>query len=171
MKLIRGGGAIAFSLRVIILLPLLALLSITSWFRAGVERPLIGLNAEISRSILGALGTPTRRDGDHLHAAGFSVEIVSGCTGLFVFLILLAATLAFPASWRARVIGLAGGAVLIFVLNQVRIVSLFLVGAKAPRFFEDLHLFVWQGAIIVLVAYYWYAWASRALPSGKSAEA
>jgi exosortase H (IPTLxxWG-CTERM-specific) len=171
VKLLRGGGAVGFSVRALTLLAVLTLLTITSWFRAGIEGPLISINADVSRWILTALGTPTLRDGQHLHAAGFSVEVVSGCTGLFVFIILLAAVLAFPASWRMKAAGLAWGAALIFVLNQLRIVTLFLAGARAPWLFEDLHLFVWQGAIVVLIAFYWYAWASRALPAGRPAQA
>ena len=34
------------------------------------------------------------------------------------------------------------------------------------EYFESVHLYVWQGFLIIAVGFYWYAWAAKnALPA------
>ena len=76
-------------------------------------------------------------------------------------LIFLAAVLAFPAPWRARLVGLAVGAVAIQAVNLVRVVALYLTGAYFPAWFDASHTVVWQTVVILFSVLLWILWANR----------
>lgn len=163
----------AFCLRLLLLIPFFTVVTLTTPFKNAVEEPLIRFSAWLSHVILSFLGAETNLSGRFISSTstGNTIEVVSGCTGLFVFVLLLSAVLAFPARWSHRIKGLLLGAALLLCLNQARIVSLFLVHGHFPHLFDDLHLFVWQGIIIVVVTFYWYAWATRSPTGTDAAEA
>jgi exosortase/archaeosortase family protein len=80
-------------------------------------------------------------------------------------LILLASIVAFPASMKARAIGLALGALAIQLLNAIRIITLYLLGAYQPRLFDLFHTAVWQIAIILAAIGFFLLWSSRVAPA------
>ena len=90
--------------------------------------------------------------------SGFGVTIEAGCNGVEAMLVLLAGILAYPASWRARVAGLAVGAIAIQALNLVRIISLFYLGQWNYAWFEWAHLYVWQALIMLDALVVWLLW-------------
>src|SRR5262245_49617242 len=72
----------------------------------------------------GLLGQHVERVGSSISAAGTSIEIVSDCSPHMPFLIYAAVILAFPSTWRQRLLGLVFGAVVIHLFNTLRIMSL-----------------------------------------------
>lgn len=98
---------------------------------------------------------------------GFGVSIEPGCNGVEAVLVLCAALVAFPASWRQRLYGLLVGFVAIQVLNVVRVISLFYLGQWSRPAFDFAHLYLWQGLIMldVLVVYLlWLRWVAPRQP-------
>ncbi len=96
---------------------------------------------------------------------GFPVTIIEECTGLYEALLLGAAILAYPTSWRKMLMGFAVGYPLIYVLNIARIVMLMVIGRFYPPAFDFLHIYFWQVTMIltvVLVLYVWVRWVVRA---------
>ena len=61
--------------------------------------------------------------------SGFGVSIEPGCNGIEACIVLFAAVIAFPSTWRHKLVGLAAGFVAVQGLNVVRVISLFLPGA------------------------------------------
>jgi exosortase H (IPTLxxWG-CTERM-specific) len=96
-------------------------------------------------------------------ANGFAVSIEAGCNGVEATLVLAAAMLAFPASWRKKGMGLAAGIIAVQGLNIVRVVSLFYLGQWNFSVFEWAHLYVWQALIMLDVLIVWLVWV-RLLP-------
>lgn len=96
-------------------------------------------------------------------ANGFAVSIEAGCNGIEAALVLIAAMLAFPATWKQRAIGIAAGLAAVQALNVVRVVSLFYLGQWSPRAFEWSHLYAWQALIMLDVLIVWLVWI-RMLP-------
>lgn len=98
-------------------------------------------------------------------ASGFAVSIEAGCNGVEAGIILLAAILAFPASWTHKLLGIVVGMLTVQFLNIIRIVSLFYLGQWSPKVFEWAHLYVWQAVImldVLVVFLLWLRWqASR----------
>lgn len=98
---------------------------------------------------------------------GFAVSIEAGCNGVEAAIVLIAAVVAFPASWRARIIAICLGFLAIQVMNLARIISLFYLGNWNMDFFTWIHLYLWPALImldvlIVFVVYLRYL--SRTTP-------
>jgi len=94
--------------------------------------------------------------------AGISIE--AGCNGVEACIILAAAVLAYPASLRVRLQGLAAGVIAIQVLNVVRLISLFYLVQWNAAVFNFAHLYLWQTLImldVVAVWLVWLRWATR----------
>ncbi len=99
---------------------------------------------------------------------GFAVSIEAGCNGVEATIVLIAAVVAFPASWRARVMAICLGFLAIQVMNLARIISLFYLGNWNMQFFEWIHLYLWPALIMldVLVVFIVYLrYLSRSEPT------
>lgn len=127
--------------------------------------PFTSVVASVSGTTLRLLGEEITQSGTVLRSSRFAVNIKNGCNGVEAMVILLAAIVAFPAPWRARLIGLALGAVAIQAVNLVRVVALFLTGAYLPRFFDASHTVVWQSLVILAAVVIWLFWAQRVTPA------
>lgn len=122
------------------------------------------LNATVAVSLIN-LVDPTA-DAQALHTEIISsrarVEIMKGCEGSDVVLLAVAALLAFPLPLVRKVMGLLAAALLIYVVNLVRIISLFFALAYRPQWFDLLHGAIWQTLIILLVAAFFLVWTHPA---------
>jgi exosortase H (IPTLxxWG-CTERM-specific) len=135
----------------------------------GVIVPFTAAIARVSASILGLLGQEIRIDGTRVYGASFAVDIENGCNGIEALIIFLAATLSFPASWKARLTGLAFGVVGIQIVNLIRVIALFLTGVYFPSFFDSSHTVVWQTVVILFAVLLWIFWAQRfAVPPSQA---
>ena len=118
----------------------------------------------ISRRISKAFaitGQHVTRVGSSLYAGGEGVSIVSDCSPHAPFLIFAAVVLAFPSTWRQRLLGLAVGAVGIHVFNTVRIIVLMQILIWRPAWFEFAHVYLWQtGTVLMLFVTFalWLRW-------------
>ena len=91
----------------------------------------------------------------------FAFQIVDLCTAVMPMLILTAAILAYPSRLKEKALGIVMGMLVIFVVNQVRLVSLFYIGAYIPGIFETAHLLVWQSLMILLAVGIWLVWVYK----------
>ena len=81
--------------------------------------------------------------------SGFAVSIEAGCNGVEATIVLIAAVLAFPATWRQRLAAIGLGFIAIQSLNLVRIISLFYLGNWNLEFFTWVHLYLWPALIML----------------------
>lgn len=88
------------------------------------------------------------------------VAITIACSGSDAMAVCLGATLAFPASWRQRGMGALGGAMLMAILNTLRIATLFRVSGHQP-WFDVLHLYAWPAVITLALGIYVFSWMHR----------
>jgi exosortase H (IPTLxxWG-CTERM-specific) len=117
--------------------------------------------AHMSAFLLNLLGQKVSVHDTVIGSTRFAVNINNGCNGVEAMLILLASIVAFPASLRARAIGLALGAILIQVVNAIRIVTLFLLGVYHPKIFDMFHTAVWQILVILAAIVFFLIWSAR----------
>jgi exosortase/archaeosortase family protein len=85
------------------------------------------------------------------------VDVTLACSGTDALALCLGAILAYPARWRSRAAGVAGGAALILALNTIRIGTLGRAAAS-PQWFEALHIYVWPAALSVAIAAFVFTW-------------
>jgi exosortase H (IPTLxxWG-CTERM-specific) len=140
-------------------------LELTPWAQAWFVVPWTNSLAAISAGIVKIFDSDVLAQGKVLQSAsnGFAVSIEAGCNGVEATLVLVAAILAFPASWKHKLIGLAAGIVAVQGLNIVRVISLFYLGQWNFNAFEWAHLYVWQALIMLDVMVVWLLWV-RTLP-------
>ena len=92
---------------------------------------------------------------------GYAVSIKSGCNGVEAAMILAAAILAYPAPWLKKLLGMVIGVLAIQVLNVLRIISLYYLGAWSQKALDIAHLYVWPGLIILdalVIFLLWIYW-------------
>jgi exosortase H (IPTLxxWG-CTERM-specific) len=118
--------------------------------------------AVVSGAMLNAVGQGVTVAGTIVTSSFFSVSIQNGCNGLEATIFLIAAVLAFPATWRQRAAGAAIGFALIQLLNLMRVVTLFLLGRYKPELFEVAHLAIWQTIIAGVTIFFFHGWSVRA---------
>lgn len=88
------------------------------------------------------------------------LDIVRGCDGSGVWFLIIAAIFAFPASWRNRALGALLATLLVYAVNQVRIVGLYFVVARQESWFVTVHTLIAPTLIIVIVSAFFLWWAS-----------
>src|SRR5262245_53905475 len=88
-----------------------------------------------------------------------SLQIVLDCAALDALALFGATVLAFPASTRAKALGIAVGFAVISAFNVLRIVLLYLAGMKSPELFDLLHEDVMALVIVLVSVGCFAAWA------------
>jgi exosortase H (IPTLxxWG-CTERM-specific) len=158
---------------VVFLLVLGASFALLAWRPVNdhLVEPFTSLIARASGVTLQAIGQDVTRHGTVLRSPEFAVNIRNGCNGVEAMVILLAAIFAYPAPWKARLLGLGLGALVIQAVNLVRVVGLFLTGAYFPRLFDSSHTLVWQSVVILVALLVWLFWAQRLARGPRPTEA
>lgn len=77
--------------------------------------------------------------GPSILAPDGGINVRNGCEGTEVLFLLIAALLAYPFSWRLRVVGAVAGAGYVFLVNQVRLLALFYSIRSDRSLFNQLH--------------------------------
>jgi exosortase H (IPTLxxWG-CTERM-specific) len=149
-----------FLLRFVVLLALLFVLELTPWVQAWLVIPWTSALATIAAGIVTLFDPNVVATGKILRDStnGFAVAIEAGCNGVEATLVLVAAMVAYPASLRAKLAGLAAGIAAVQGLNVVRVISLFYLGQWNKDVFEWAHLYVWQALIMLDVLVVWLIW-------------
>jgi len=124
---------------------------------ASIQRTL----AVISSGILNLFGQHTDVVGTTVQSGVFGITVVTACTGLFITGLFLIAVMAFPTHWRSKAIGAGIGIGGIFIVNIVRLVSLYFIGVHWPGFLDAAHQLIWQSLLIVIAVALWLLWAGR----------
>lgn len=127
-------------------------------------------HARWSGGVLKALGNDITVSGTLVMSPRFSMQIVRGCDALEPAALFLAAVIAFPVSWRKKLVGALLGVVLIEGTNVIRMVSLYYVGVYWRKYFEMMHMEVWQAGFIVISVTFWAMWALWATRQPKQEE-
>jgi archaeosortase B (VPXXXP-CTERM-specific) len=157
----------------LVFLALLLALSIAFPFLSDEFNPQLTWLMEITASVTGfclnILGLGAAVSGRIVTLPNFSVEVVGECTGLYEMLIFLAAMIAYPASWRKKLIGAGLGIPFLYVINIIRMVVITAVGNWSPETFEFLHLYFWQVAMILIIVATWVLWIEKVVHRERKA--
>ena len=125
-----------------------------------VVDPWTGLVAKASAAIVHFFDPSVISYGRVLQSAktGFGVSIEPGCNGVEATIVLVAAMLAFPSSWKMKFWGIGLGFIAVQFVNLLRVVSLFFLGQWNFKLFEFAHLYMWQALIMLDVLVVWLLW-------------
>lgn len=108
--------------------------------------------------------TSAYADRSRLKAPGGGINILNGCEGTEVLFLLYAALLAAPLAWRARLLGAAAATLLVYVLNQARIIALFFAYRSDTALFDALHGTIAPLLLIAASLLFFLYWLQRYAP-------
>jgi exosortase H (IPTLxxWG-CTERM-specific) len=155
-----------FCLKFFGLLVLLYALSFTPVCRRALDALPAG-NARLASVILNWLGEGTQAAGLTIFSAKYAIAVLPECSATEFLLFFCATVLAFPSRMGRKILGIFVGVAVLLFLNQLRIVSLYYVGAHFPKYFDTTHEELWGilliSAEIVLCAA-WIGWARESEP-------
>ena len=97
---------------------------------------------------------------------GYSIQVEDTCNASNVTVLLWAAILAFPATWKQKIAGLIGGTAMLHAVNLLRIISLFYIGQHRPAWFQFTHLYVWESLIMLVTLAIFWTWVQRTFRVG-----
>lgn len=109
--------------------------------------------------VLRVLGQRVEAAGTLIQSPRFLMDVQNGCNGVEAMLLLVAAILAFPASFRSRLIGLTIASVAIQILNLFRVSCLVWLGEHHRRIFDFFHVTVWQSIVILAAMSMFVLWS------------
>lgn len=117
--------------------------------------------AQITGALLNVLGHSVLVHGNTVGTEAFGISVVTACTGIFMTGLYVLAVIAYSCGWLSKLLGVLVGVGGIFLLNVVRLVTLYYVGIHLPQLFDVAHQLVWQSLMIVFVVLLWLLWAGR----------
>jgi len=123
----------------------------------------------ITASILSILGIASTCQGSIIELFSISLDVKFGCNGLEAVMIYSVAVIAFPASWKKKLIGIASGFAVIQIVNILRIVGLAYSGIHARNLFEYIHIYIAQGMMIAISLGVFFIYLNYAKSTGKVA--
>jgi len=95
--------------------------------------------------------------GSRVVSPAASMNVLFGCDGSDVALLLVAAVLAAPLGWKPRVAGILAGLLFVFSVNQARLLALYCSLLAGGRWFGTLHEVVAPLAVVALVLSFFLA--------------
>ena len=98
---------------------------------------------------------------NRLESPTANLDIVRGCDGSGVVFLLIAAIVALRAPLRRSLLGVISAIALVYVLNQLRIVTLYFVQSRAPAWFTPVHVYFVPTLMILVATIYFAIWAAH----------
>lgn len=168
LNLYRKYPVFFFVFIVAILILLFYLTYRNPWFESHIFTPLVNIYAWLAGQVLLLFGYDVVIYGDIISSSGFSVSVKKGCDAAEPMAIFVAGVLAFPALISRKLVGLGIGLGILFLLNIIRIITLYLTGVHNPDYFESMHLAVWQVAFIAVAVLLWFLWLRSLMQQRKA---
>ena len=117
--------------------------------------------AHLTAMALSVLGEAVRVEGVSLYSPLLNMRIVSECTAITPTIVFTSAVLAFPSKVSAKLKGVFLGTLALYVINLMRVVSLYYIGTHSPEQMEFAHIVVWQAIMVFFAIGLWSLWAAR----------
>lgn len=131
------------------------------WAFGHIIAPYTGWVAFAAITLFGLFGQSVSQTGPVVTVGGTSLSIATGCNGMEALALYFSAVLAFPAGWKQKALGILFGFVGIFIINQIRVIGLFLVAMVKPEILPEAHNYAGQTFVIVMGMACWWYWADR----------
>jgi exosortase family protein XrtM len=97
-------------------------------------------------------------NGTLMMSKSVSLSILAGCDGSEGIFILISAILAYSTTIKTKLKGLVYGIAYIYILNIIRIVSLFYTAKYYNKYFNIVHGYIGQTFIIVMGCIFFIIW-------------
>jgi exosortase H (IPTLxxWG-CTERM-specific) len=122
----------------------------------------------LTSKILEVLTIPSTYQGSVIKLPSTALDVRFGCNGLEAVMIYSVAVIAFPASWKDKLMGIFGGFLVIQVINILRISSLAYSAIHFKDLFEYIHIYIAQGMMIAVSLGVFFIYLNYAKVSQKA---
>ncbi|MCB1044817.1 MAG: archaeosortase/exosortase family protein [Acidobacteria bacterium] len=118
--------------------------------------PITELETLVASKILNLsfVGYPNRQKGTVLSGTGgnpFRMEVRNNCNGVYESIVFLAAFIAIQIPWRRKIGWVSFGFFLFHLVNEARLVSLFIIGSSySTQTFDFFHETFWQYTLVIV---------------------
>ena len=137
----------------------------SDFFIENMLNPVMKVNAWMAAQALKLAGYKVTINDLNLASPSFTLSVGRGCDAIEPMAIFLFAVLLFPATIKSKLRGIAIGIPILFLINQFRIITLYLLGyyseplfGKKREFYFDLvHIQVWP-VFFILITLALLAW-------------
>ena len=133
--------------------------------RSEILAPFLAFNARAASAVLSFFGLSVQSEGALISSGGHSFQVITECTSLVPTAILVSAVIAWQSSAKQKMVGILVGALFLFLLNMVRIMSLLYVGTAFPEYLDIAHFIIWQALLILATVGVWILWVSKVVRS------
>jgi exosortase family protein XrtM len=96
------------------------------------------------------------------------INILQGCEGTEAMFLLIAAVLPFPVRWKAKLLGVGTGVLLMYAMNQLRILALFAALRWHRDWFSSLHGLIAPTFIVLVGCLFFFLWANAATTPSRA---
>jgi exosortase H (IPTLxxWG-CTERM-specific) len=134
---------------------------LADWSSGSFLDPVNCFTASASGWIINLLGGHSTVSQTSISSPYGGVTIAEGCNSVYVTILFLAGIFAFPARWKQKVLGAIMGTVALFVINLIRVVTLFYLSGRDYWLFQEAHLHIWQFLIILAGGLLWLLWYDK----------
>ena len=120
-----------------------------------VVKPITVAETYIASQVLShVLGFPNEQKGAHMSGKEgnyFRMEVRNNCNGVYESIVFLMAFIAIQIPWRRKIGWMSFGFLLFHTINEMRLVSLFIIGSKYTNdAFVFFHETFWNYALVIL---------------------
>jgi exosortase H (IPTLxxWG-CTERM-specific) len=122
----------------------------------------------LTSKILEVLSIPSTYQGSVIKLPSTALDVRFGCNGLEAVMIYSVAVIAFPASWKDKLMGILGGFLVIQIINILRISSLAYSAIHFKDLFEYIHIYIAQGMMIAVSLGVFFIYLNYAKASQKA---
>ena len=124
----------------------------SKWFAAYLHA-----YARLAGSVISVFDATAKVSGQNVMGR-FSLHVSKDCDAMESNILMMAAVVAFPSTWKRRAVGLLASITVVTVANVVRLCSLYFVGLRWPSAFEFAHLELWPLLLIAISLGVFVAW-------------
>jgi len=119
------------------------------------------IDTRLAATLLHWLGQSVQVRDSTVASTRFAIAVFPECTASEMVWFLAAAVCAFRTTWWRKLAGVGFAVFTVAAVNACRIVSVFLVGAYRPAWFDTVHEEIWAGLnilAVVAIALVWVGW-------------
>src|SRR5579872_61861 len=123
--------------------------------------PFTELIVRATALVLRGIHEPIAVVGTVIRTSRFALDVRNGCNGVEAMLLIVAAMIAFPATFRSRLAGLFVASAAIQILNLIRVSSLVWLGEHHRAAYDFVHVAVWQTIVILAAVMMFVLWSLK----------
>jgi len=132
------------------------------WLRnSSTIEPFLDLNAQLATDIWNLFGNSVSVEGTVISSSDFNFEVTAECTSIGPTAIFISAVIAWPSTIKEKVYGVLVGAAALFIINLIRMLTLFYIGSSFSTHLDLFHYYIWQGIIVLLALGLWVFWIDK----------